>query len=60
MTVLDFISCVSDSANVKLFSHNSKQLSEYNGKNSIDKKYNNCIIDYISCANHCINIFIRK
>ncbi len=52
MKVIDIIEKVSSFTNVKLI-HNydsQKVLSEYNGKDSIDEKYNNYNVEFISVS----------
>ena len=52
MKVIDIIERVSSFTNVKLV-HNydsQKVLSEYNGKDSIDEKYNNYNVAFISVS----------
>ena len=58
MYVLDFISLCNENINVKLVDETGETVSEYNGKDSIDPKYNYKKIHIISCCNDTIYLYI--
>ena len=58
MYVLDFICLCDENITVKLIGENGETISMYNGKDSIDPKYNYKKIHIISCFNDTIYLYI--
>ena len=61
MLLIDLICEVSASSNVNVYSaFTQKLLSYYDGKNSIDNKYNNSEIGLISSGKNSIDVYIKE
>ena len=58
MKVFEFIEITDENADVALF-ENNKVVSFYNGKDAIDKKYNNREVVKIENCQTCIGLTIR-
>lgn len=58
MQVIDFISVVDEYATVEIYDEFGKLLTEYNGKDSIDEKYNFCDISRIENTEYAICLYL--
>lgn len=59
MLLIELLEVISESANIEVYNTNWELLTEYNGRDNIDKKYNNCKVVYIfPHSNECIRVQI--
>ena len=58
MYIIDFISICDENITVKLIGEKGETVSQYNGKDSIDTKYNYKKIHIVSCCDNCIYLYI--
>lgn len=58
MRVIDFISVCDENIEVKLIDEEGTTVSQYNGRDSIDLKYNNTMVYNVSCCDNCIYLYI--
>lgn len=59
MKLIDLISVIKDNTNVRITFGDFFVISEYDGKNSIDAKYNNCEVLSVEIVNDKLYIDIN-
>lgn len=59
MKVIDIISICNDNTKVDIINNDTAEvLTQYDGKNSIDKKYNDCVVKSVNVFNNTLTISI--
>ena len=59
MKVIDIISVCNDNTKVDIINNDTAEvLTQYDGKNSIDKKYNDCVVKSVNVFNNTLTISI--
>lgn len=59
MKLIDLLSLINENSNVLLIDISYEIVSGYNGKDSIDSKYNNCKVCEIIHATNAIYVMIK-
>lgn len=60
LTINDFINIMDENKNITVFDCTGKEITAYNGKDSIDTKYMNDRIDTITINNDTLMVYLEK